>query len=537
MEVVSGLGDGVFWVGLIALLLDRGVGVRGFAVAAVVRLAPRAVLSAPAGGLADRVDRRRLLASLDGARALLMVVLAVIAADEGGVPIMLLAVLAAYTLAAPYRPALTAAMPLIAGEGGLSSANALVGTIRQVMTFIGPVFGAVIVHWSSSTIAFIVNGASFAVSALLVAGVAELSGAKRAGAGLTEHRATWTRELRGGWRAVTGTVGLPVIAVLVFSMYVVRGAELVLYALVAEHRLGLGTAGVGVLTGAVGLGALGALPIAGRIARNERSDLILPLAVATTAVPTAFLGLIRSPIVACAALLLVGVGLVTFEVATVMLLQRVAAREVLGRVFGVVGTASNAGKLFGALAGPAVVIAIGLPRTLVLTGVAVGCSGIATAPALRALNRTTRRRSDQHRPIVDALAALSVFEGASSVALEQLAIAISAERVEPGTVVVREGDQADDMFVIREGSFSVFHGGALINTMQPGDWFGEIGLLQRRPRTATVVASTPADVWRIPGDVFLSALEDLATEPAALIAVMADRLNRTSAEAPVTAHP
>ena len=69
MEVVSGIGDGVFWVGLIALLLDLGVGVEGFAVAALVRLGPRAILSATAGVLADRVDRRRLLVALDIGRA------------------------------------------------------------------------------------------------------------------------------------------------------------------------------------------------------------------------------------------------------------------------------------------------------------------------------------------------------------------------------------------------------------------------------------------------------------------------------------
>ena len=58
MEVVSGLGDGVFWVGLIALLLDRGVGVEGFAVAALVRLGPRALISAPAGVLCAIITTR-----------------------------------------------------------------------------------------------------------------------------------------------------------------------------------------------------------------------------------------------------------------------------------------------------------------------------------------------------------------------------------------------------------------------------------------------------------------------------------------------
>lgn len=146
MEVVSGVGDGVFWVGLIAVLLDRGVGVEGFAVAALVRLGPRALISAPAGVLADRVDRRRLLVGLDLARAAVMVGLAAASRGHGGLVLLLGGVLAAYTLVAPYRPALSAALPLVAGERRLSSAAALVGTIRQLMTFIGPVIGAIVVR-------------------------------------------------------------------------------------------------------------------------------------------------------------------------------------------------------------------------------------------------------------------------------------------------------------------------------------------------------------------------------------------------------
>jgi len=68
--------------------------------------------------------------------------------------LLLVGVLVAYTLAAPYRPALSAALPLVAGERGLSSATALVGTVRQLMTFIGPVVGAIVVYQTSPVVAF-----------------------------------------------------------------------------------------------------------------------------------------------------------------------------------------------------------------------------------------------------------------------------------------------------------------------------------------------------------------------------------------------
>lgn len=529
MEVVSGLGDGVFWVGIITLLLDEGVGVRGFAVAALVRLGPRAIISAPAGVLADRVDRRRLLLTLDLARAGVMAALAIAAFHGLGTGGLLAIVLVAYTLAAPYRPALTAALPLIAGERDLSSANALVGTIRQLMTFVGPVCGAVLVRWSSPTVAFSVNAATFVLSAMLMSGVSELRGrpvrsAPQATPDRPAHRA------RAGWREIAAIPGLGVLTVLVFAMYTARGAELVLYAPVAQARLGLGSSGIGVLTAAVGLGALCALPIASRVAASDRADVMVVLALASTAIPTALLGVTRSAVVACVALVFVGVGVVVFEVVTVMLLQRLARRAVLGRVFGVVGAASNAGKLFGAIAAPAVVLALDLPGAVVMTGIAVGAVGAIGVRGLIRLTGATRRRHEQLRPLTTVLAPLGLFDGASPAVLEHVAGAISTEHLPGGATVLRQGDPADDLFVVRSGDFTVFDHGTVVNRLGPDDWFGEIGLLQHRTRTATVVAMTDAVVWRIPGDTFLSALEDLATEPTGLLEVMAERLRRSAEE-------
>lgn len=95
-------------------------------------------------------------------------------------------------------------------------------------------------------------------------------------------------------------------------------------------------------------------------------------------------------------------------------------------------------------------------------------------------------------------------------------------------MVIREGDTADGLYVIRDGTFDVFADARQVNTMGTGQWFGEIGLLHSRPRTATVSASTAATVWRIPGPVFLDALYHGASEPTALVEVMAERLARAS---------
>lgn len=530
MEVVSGVGDGVFWVGLIAVLLDMGVGVEGFALAALVRLGPRAIISAPAGVLADRVDRRRLLLALDLGRAAVMLGLVLVSRSDGGLVVLLVGVLVSYTLAAPYRPALSAALPLVAGERRLSSATALIGTIRQLMTFVGPVVGALVVYRTSPAVAFAVNAATFVLSALLVASVSDLGGKPcQTNVALGDQRANWSRQIADGWREVNNTSGLQVLAVLVFVMYAVRGAELVLFALLAEQQFGLGASGVGVLTGAVGLGALFALPIAARVADSTRPDVVLMLSLASTAIPTALLGVVHSTTPACIALFIVGFGIVTFEVVSVVLLQRLARPEMLGRVFGLIGTASNAGKLLGAVITPVMVIAFGLSHSLILLGGLVGIVGTFAGRGVANLARETRAGAEQLRTVVRTLSTLGVFDGASPFALEQLAAAARVEHFATGSVVLTQGDPADDMFVIRAGDFLVKADGRKINTLHAGDWFGEIGLLQRRARTASIVALTDAVVWRIPGTTFLSALEDTATEMTAMMDVMADRLTRLAA--------
>lgn len=531
-EAISGVGDGIFWVGLLVLLFDRGVGAVGFALAAIVRLGPRALISAPAGLLADRLDRRRLLFALDLTRAVLMLLLAAAAEHRAGLAVAFGLVLATYTVAAPYRPALAAALPAVAGEDALSSASALVGSVRQLMTFIGPLLGAFMLGFASPATAFAVNGVCFALSAFVLRFVPRLSEPRDASTEtLKSHRVSWLDQLSEGWQAVRADAGLRVVMRLVFVMYAVRGAELVLYVLVAERLLGLGTTGVGVLTGAVGLGAVFALPAAALFAKAERLTEVMSATLLSTAVPLALLAVLGSPVVAGAALVVTGIGIVGFEVLSLILLQRLSPRDMLGRIFGVVGTASNAGKLFGALLAPALVTLVGLRGSLVAIAGLVTLVGLLSIPQLVALSRSTNAKRRELQPIVQKLGVLGVFADASPTALERLAESVIVERVTIGTVVLRQGDPADDLFVVEEGDFAVFDADRQINGMTSGDWFGEIGLLQRSPRTATVVATTDALVWRIPGETFLGALGTLAAAPGALLDTMADRLARSAGRA------
>ncbi|MGL6278962.1 MAG: cyclic nucleotide-binding domain-containing protein [Gaiella sp.] len=66
--------------------------------------------------------------------------------------------------------------------------------------------------------------------------------------------------------------------------------------------------------------------------------------------------------------------------------------------------------------------------------------------------------------------------------------------VPEGTVLIREGATADAFYVIVDGVAEVSRAGAHVASLGPGDHFGEIGLLERIPRTATVTAATSLEL-------------------------------------------
>jgi protein lysine acetyltransferase len=89
---------------------------------------------------------------------------------------------------------------------------------------------------------------------------------------------------------------------------------------------------------------------------------------------------------------------------------------------------------------------------------------------------------------------LPLFSGLPTPRLETAARSLRPVAAAPGEVVIREGDPADRFYLISEGRFEVTQQDPgsdqprRLRQLGPGDVFGEIGLLRRSPRTATVTA-------------------------------------------------
>jgi CRP/FNR family transcriptional regulator, cyclic AMP receptor protein len=85
---------------------------------------------------------------------------------------------------------------------------------------------------------------------------------------------------------------------------------------------------------------------------------------------------------------------------------------------------------------------------------------------------------------------IPVFDGLGDDDLDKIAALAAEVSVPSGKELVREGDYSYDVLVIEEGTASVERGGDVIAELGPGDVIGEMGVLERSQRNATVVATS-----------------------------------------------
>ena len=92
----------------------------------------------------------------------------------------------------------------------------------------------------------------------------------------------------------------------------------------------------------------------------------------------------------------------------------------------------------------------------------------------------------------DELAGISLFDALDDAERAELASWFDSRSFDAGAVLVDEGSAGYSFFVMAEGSAVVTAGETTIRELGPGDFFGEIAILERRRRSATVTATTPS---------------------------------------------
>lgn len=142
--------------------------------------------------------------------------------------------------------------------------------------------------------------------------------------------------------------------------------------------------------------------------------------------------------------------------------------------------------------------------------------------------KLTGRLARQER--IELLTPLALFEDFSRRELARVAdIAVEAD-VRPGTTLTWEGHDGRLMFVVVEGKAAVIRGGREIARVGPGEVFGELSLIDGRPRSASVKALTAMRVLQLTGEEF-DRLVDVAPHFAHnVLASLARRIRATDAK-------
>ncbi len=112
-----------------------------------------------------------------------------------------------------------------------------------------------------------------------------------------------------------------------------------------------------------------------------------------------------------------------------------------------------------------------------------------------------------HDTKADSLGRAPLFEGLSRDELKELAKLSEDLEVSEGKVLCREGETAQEFFVIVDGEVDVTQDGERVATLSDGDFFGEIALLEDIPRTATVTAKAPLRFFVLTRQAFWSLIE------------------------------
>jgi CRP-like cAMP-binding protein len=343
---------------------------------------------------------------------------------------------------------------------------------------------------------FLVAGAVFVVAAAATV--------QRGGAG--------PRAARHGRAAIAGRETLQLIrtshvaGIVVVSglRSLVRGMWVALAVIVSLRLLHAGSAGVGLLMLAAGVGAVTAVPLSTTLI--TRSRIGTPTAVALIACGAPLAVVAGVPFLDVAVVLVVawGVGMAVADVGASALLYRLLETPRLPRVTGVIESAKLALEGCGAFLAPVLASVFGVRAALVIAAAPLPIVVIA---GWRMLHRVDAL-ANERRQVLGLLHDVPCLEPLDVVPLEYLAASATRMQVAAGSDIVRQGEPGDRFYVVMDGTADVLLDGYVVGTVGPGGSFGERALLREEARAATVRSTTPMHLLAIARADFLGAIDE-----------------------------
>ncbi len=357
-SAVSNLGDGITMAAgplLVASITTDPAAVAG---AVFAQQLPWLLFALVSGAWADRLDRRRLVVVVNLIRAVaLLGLVAATAFDATTVPLIYAVLFVLGTGETLADTAASAFVPALVPGDRLPTANAWLGaTFTVVNQFAAKPLGAWLFVIAAAA-PFGANALSFAVSAVLVAGIRSIP------APAVRPRSSLRADIAEGVQWLWRHRLLRTLAVTMAFANVVFCAAFAIFVLYAFQRLGLAQVGYGVLLTAFAVGGLCGTVLAPRLLRTVSATLLLRAGLFVEVALHATLALTRVPLVAAAMIVVFGVHTMVWGNVVVTLRQRTVPSVIYGRVTSVYSLLDLGGAALGSLLGGAVAGTYGIVAT------------------------------------------------------------------------------------------------------------------------------------------------------------------------------
>ena len=467
----------------------------------MLRLVPAAVLAPVISTYADRMARERVLMASSVVRGLATLAAGPVLWWGGPTAVVYLLAVVSTIAFTPFRASHSALMPsLCRTPDELTSVNVARGALDSISVIVGPLVAAVLVSVADVASVFVFAGCCALLSALLLVRLRY----ERLPIEVRAQRRLVV-EIKEGLEATRSYDGALVVVGFVVLQAAIRGAFSVFVVVLAIDLLNGNDAAVGVLQGAVGVGAIVGSAVCSLLVGSRRMTRWLAIGVALWGAPLAVMGLVPHYLVALAAACVIGVGNAVVDVTAFTLLARMVPDALMARVFGVLESFGAFAVGIGSLAVPLMIALIGPRGALVAFGVVAPIVGALWWRRLTAIDATVAVRSD----VISLLREVPMLRPLPVPAIERLAQAVRPEEVAAGETVFEAGDLGDRFYVIASGTVDVLDETTVVRAMGPGEGFGEIALMGGTTRTMSVRAAGPVELYAISAGEFLSAITSI----------------------------
>jgi CRP-like cAMP-binding protein len=398
-------------------------------------------------------------------------------------------------VAAPYRPAQSGLIPSLARAP--AEVSAAVAGVSMFKT-LGQAAGAFLGGIGTALVApgSVMAGAAGAmgVAAALTYGIDQRTSARR--------RTTGT--LLAGLEAIPRVFGGAASPLVIASglRTFVRGLWTSLVVVVALQLFALGGSGVGVLTGAAGIGAALALPVTASLIGRRHLAVPCALAFVFAGLSLSAVGVLPNGEFAAVVLCGWGAAMAIADATSLSLLHRLLDAPTVSRTVGVMESLKLGLEGIGALVAPALVGLFGVRTALILAGLPLPLTIVLSLTRLSSADTTAAGRA----ALVSLLHRVATLGGLDMASLEDLAGRARRIVLPPYTNVVTQGEPGEDFYVIEHGKAEVLLDGYWVGELGRGAGFGERALLRATPRAATVRTLSTMTAYAIDRANFLAAL-------------------------------